>query len=683
MKSKPVKAESTCVCWSALLVAVVGLFALPCAADVPPSPPVKANNAALWYHRGAKRIAAANLSNDQLKLLSDFASDHRRSPTPELRSVMERLQPAVTLALRGSQQIVCDFQPDFSDGPFSGFDHLNMMGRLASVVRDDFLIRLHDGVYGGGGGGAVGGAPAADRIAALYRMAQHCSSDRTILSSLVGSAIFGLADSQADIALEFGAVGPLEAAALLRALTRINVDDPFDFARALSHERQVTTQWMLDRYVGSDGLAHLSDDAERLKLPDALSRYVNRPQVELDKALKAADKALVQIIECFSMTDVAKARAQLERIEGEIKDGKHGPLAGQFLGAFIRADPARLKAKDQLRRRLDQMQAIADGRLDPRMYANAAVWYLRAMQSLEKFHSERLSQVRQYAAVHDKPPRFGLLETLTSHAAQSIIDTLREAVEIERCDFRAARPKWPTAFLPYQAGMRDLIHLLHADAARFVHADDMRSAVDRLAISFRMCSHLAPDQTVGSSLVAHMSFLRAEDLLGAAMESSLFDGGQLERLSRCTQRLNSLDPFGYSEAIAWLRRDLQPWIVKSFTGPATDEQANRARQFLGNCDGDALLWLSIVRDQSEDGSASAAQTHVRNLSSLEDVVFREGFTRAVESARVVKRHIDRGEYERLPVAGHDDIAKVVSRSAQGERDLRRCQRRFEKSAPPR
>ena len=148
----------------AILIVLMAL-AEPCIAAASPQAgdPL---NAATWYRRARERERAAGISPDEWMTIHFFDSDTLRPPTPQVRMLIGKLQPAINLTRRGARLQHSDFGVDYTD-PDERESAIADCRALGRHLRHDFSVRLHDGDY----------RTAVDRIVTAYRLAGHVSRD--------------------------------------------------------------------------------------------------------------------------------------------------------------------------------------------------------------------------------------------------------------------------------------------------------------------------------------------------------------------------------------------------------------------------------------------------------------------------------------------------------------------------
>ncbi len=142
-----------------------------------------AKNAATWYRRAIE--AYESLPTDVKKALGNYDWSNPNAPiTAEFRLALAQVQPVLRLAHRGAKQGYNDFELDYGQGFDLLLPHLGSMRGITLLMRTDAVVRLRDGDTAG----------AAAAVASIYRMGGHLTSDRILISSLVGQAIFSAGD---------------------------------------------------------------------------------------------------------------------------------------------------------------------------------------------------------------------------------------------------------------------------------------------------------------------------------------------------------------------------------------------------------------------------------------------------------------------------------------------------------
>jgi hypothetical protein len=516
----------------------------------------------------------------------------------------------------------------------------------------DAAVRLHDGDASG----------AASEIASAYRIADHLPADEILISSLVGQAVFQAADRVARMGLDRGDFGPTESSTLRDGLQTLGENDPFDIIGAIENERVIMVGWVKQKYGESEVRAHLMDDlGMELGASDQLAALMLVEDSQFEGALDQYGQVMDRVVEAFSMDDPDEARAVLEQIEAEIERGEHGALALLLSPVTARVYDRMLEAQEQIAERTDQLSAIIAGRVAPGELANAAVLYLQAVELIGQIDPARLEQLYEAAGQPLQP--IGPEPTGTLQSAAGIVETLRRAAEIPRCDFSIVHGRYAPVTPRYLAGLRQAGRLLAADAVRLLQEAEDDQAARRLEICFRMSAHLAGDPIITSALVSHNVFNGTDELARWARGNDAFSVDDRARIFRGVEAMPRKDPFGYIAAV----RNAREQILKRlrFSGDAR----SRAEQVLNRCDGDQLLYLLVVVDEPAD----PGEKEPDEAAGLDGVITPQGLAAArgrAEEARGALR-----ETEDLGAVLDRDvglIGNVKQRQATARADLRRA-----------
>jgi len=513
-------------------------------------------NAATWYLRAIEQYE--QIPKATVDLIMNY--DWMLPPSPEVRAAVMNVQSVIQTMQRGAALDRCDFDLDRSQGVEMALPHLSRLRSVAKLTRADASIRLADGDTTG----------AADRISSLYRLSGHGGDDRVIISSLVGQAIFHLADGLLQTGVDQGAFDAANAAKLLGAVEQLGTDDPFAYTEAIAGEQEMFVVWMEVKF---------SDPAERTKLggmffldpadpkADLLSSLTDE---EFQTALGQYDDVMTRMVEVFSNPDPEAAQAQLATVEAEIVSGQLGPMVQTLMPALGKCYETKLKGEVAIAGRLELLRKLAAGEAKPEAFANAAVWYIRAIELLEQTVEplttpEALHALRTFAA---EPIGAGLIDdelqsTLTK--LTPVIDLLREGSAKDRCDFKFARDSMPwlsrsPMVTPYAACMHDCLRLLHLNILRTVSAGKPGevAALERVLCVLRVQRHLGGDPNFSSALVSHHHFQRTMELLARCFEQGIITDAYKPAIMDEVEQFSRSDPFSYIAALGGAREWLTP-----------------------------------------------------------------------------------------------------------------------------
>jgi hypothetical protein len=607
--------------------------------------PGSSRNAATWYGRSFARLKSIEISEAEWKAIREYQRDPHAAPSETVRAVLARVEPVLSAARRGARQDYSDFGLDYSQGYDLLLPHLSQLRNVARLMGADAKRRLHDG----------DASASADQIALMYRMGDQLGGDATIISSLVGQVIFEGADRVTESGIDRGAFGPAESASLRDALKELGSDDPFAMIGAIETEKLLMVDWLRERYAEAEDRASLLEDwSADPGAEEALAGLALMDPAQFDAALDGADRTLGRIIEAFKMDDPGEARLELERISAEIQSGEQGPLA-MFMPYYPRLYERLLEAREQIAERDAQLAAIIAGTVAPGELANAAVLYLQAVEMIRQIEPARLARLHEVAGRPVQPVDEAPAETLRGAAA--IVDTLRRAAQIPRCDFSVVHGRFAPVVPGYLPGLRQAGRLLVADAVRNLQDAEDTQAADRLWICFRMSAHLAGDSIITSALVSHTVFNGADELARWALGNGAFSTDDRARLFDGVGAMERKDPFGYVSA------------VRSARGLVLRRVHVSAEALVGRLDADQLLYLLVVLGEP-GGPGEAAQD---DLAGLGGVISLEGLATAQEQAeragRILEEAADLGAVLEGSVPR---IGDVRDRQATARADLRRA-----------
>ena len=604
-----------------------------------------ARNAAAWYIKAMQRLETAGLSEADWKALRAYQPDSGDAPTDSVRSALARLQPVFGAIQRGSRQEFSDFGLDYSEGFGIPLPHLGRLRNITGLMSKDAMVRLHDGDASG----------AASAISALYRLGDHVTSDRMTVSTLVGQSIFAQADRIAQAGVDRSAFGPAESGALLKAVTGFDERDPFDVIGALGNEQQFVVNWVREQYDDAGDRAWMFDDfGLGAQAANVVAGMMLVDEAHFDRALEETDEVMGRLVELFEMDDAAAAQFELKQLAEEIQRGEHGPLAALIVSDVTAMHKRMIEAQAAVAERAAVLRDIVEGRISTDSLANAAVWYLQAVQMLRKLPSTTRAQFREIA---EDPDRSVDDETAKIFDTTSeIVQLLRAGSQKPRCDFSMARRGRTAAIPSYLPMLRDAARLLHADAVHHFHRAVPGQAADRLAICFRLSAHLAGDRQIPSSLTAHVIFDKTAELTRWGLDR--FGTGHRAPVLEAVRATGARDPFGYLASLAAARQQ----IVDELRLRA--EARQHAIRTSRRLDGDALLYMIVV--------AGRVEISLPDTEPLDDVISLEGLAMTLTEAERVRREVaDNGDLEPIGRRAMPEIGQVTDRFSRAQSDLRR------------
>lgn len=634
-------------------------------------------NAATWYRRAFERLE--RLPEADREMILSYLDTPGAAPSPRLREALARAAPALDLVRRGSRQEYADFELDYSQGFDLILPHLAPMRTISKIMQADALVRLHDGDP----------SAAAGRITAMYRLAEHCADDCIIISSLVGTAVFNVADQAAQYGFDHASFTGSDCENMLRAVDRLATGDPFNMVESVVMEQELAITWLQKR---------LGTEADRQNVPEILQWLVEDERAaaglaqmtdeEFQVQLDAYDQGMDRFVEAVSMEDREEARAELKRLSEEIAAGEHGFLVSFLMPALDKYYDRMCEAKDQISRRAEMLRALATGRVRPEEEANAALYYARGIERLSKIEFERFEAVCAFETGRIAEPDEAMGKTFEE--GQGVVGLFREGSQKKRCDFAILRSRHEMLFCPdYLGGLRDVVRFLHADALRLLRAGEAGAAADRLAIGYRVVAHLEGDDPILSALLAHRIFDRTTEIAIPALTAGALGADERAIVLDAAERIGRRDPFGYISSVLATRESLGRLLYEMAVSEAFDaEEYERITETAKRWDGDELLYMLAVLDTmtraeeqaaeaksepgDDEGDASGQAGHeVDPLARLADVVSLAGLETVRREVPIVAPRLARGEIDVF--AGRDitRFGRAAERMHSARGDLRR------------
>ena len=626
-----------------------------------------AKNAATWYRRAIE--AYQSLPTDVKKSLWEFDWSNPNAPiSDEFRLALAQVQPVLRLAHRGARQGYSDFDLDYAQGVDLLLPHLSSMRGITWAMHNDALLRLRDGDTAG----------AAAAVASMYRMSGHLSSDRIIISSLVGQALFSAGEMVAQAGVDGAAFTADDSATMMEALRDFSATDPFEYVEAIAMEQEIMLGWIAENYSGEDGTERLADyfGLFNENAAEQKEQLAAMTEEEFSESLDQVDQLTNRVIEAFSDPDQDAGRAAMVEITEQIYAGEHGVMAMVMIPAYNRIFDKMHTAEQRLADRRASLALLMTGELSPQAGANAVILYLRAITLLEEIDPEQRKQWLDLAAQPDEPIDDDVVKSLKD--ADPIITMLWEASHTARCDFSAVR-HWVPAIPAYLPGFRELANLLVADADRLLQVGEADAAVDRLEICYRMSAHLAMDGVITSALVSHDMFAAAAAILQRDLTQAFFEDVHREQLHQALETMSRKDPFGYIAGITGARKRIEEWL-------SDRKQSNDAPQldlgeFARGCDIDQLLaWMVALRHIQDAFDWPEATTD--SLAPLDGLLALDAVAVVAEQSAQISAAIQAGNVEALSDRDFPPIAPVRQQLARARADLRRSVRVLKHQTAP-
>lgn len=612
-------------------------------------------NAAAWYQRAFAELE--RFTPEEMELIEAYRSGGGVAPSPEVRALINRAAPIIDNALRASSQGYSDFGLDYSQGFDMLLPHLGKMRSIARLMQADSMMRLGDG----------DGAGAAERIAAMYRLADHTGDDHILISSLVSRAIFEVADTSAQMGFDHGAFDPATAMVLLRSARAFDQDDPFQSIEALAMEQTLCMNMVRDHFMGDE--QRKSEILAMLALEGELDEQFGALTLEqLEVHIGRYSALMDRYAEVWSGDDPEAARAQLAQIERELEAGEHGLIAQLLMPALGRAYEMMRLGRDKLHDRIELLEGITQGQVDVQTLTNAAVWYRRGIERLRDLDESWVEAMKSFDPRGEASSI--VIEQLThaGAAAQEAIDLFVQGSNMRRCDFSVGRNALESFIPTYGDGMRDAFILLSLEAVRRAALEDEAGASAMLAAAFRMAGHLADDRLLVSSLVTRDGFLLASTTAAAIDRRRRFDEPSRQALAAAIRRNGTSDPFGFVEAAMATRENIVKSIVQ--WGEPKEREAREARlgAWLKTLDADELLYVQAMLDVINFDLTPRDPFNRPDAGRLSEYLLAETMDLAAIDAPAFAELLRAGRAEAFEVPETAQIIGAAARMSSARRD---------------
>jgi hypothetical protein len=624
------------------------------------------DNGATWYLKAIDQMKA--LPGADWDLIYDYVRDRTVAPSPEVRDVLARAEPVLALIRRGASQEYVGYGLDRSSGLSIDLPHLAEVRKLTRLMQADAIVRLHDRDARG----------AAARLAVVYQMAGQLRDDRAPISSYLGHHLIIRNDALIGQAIDNAVLDAPACATLLSAVDALDRSDPAGLTEAIAVQQEHMLAWLESQREDPASRAELVEVYHPIEAEsDLLAPFATMDAEAFTAEVEQYDAVMNRMMGAFAESDPESAHSAIKALQEEIGEGRHGRLAlflfdegyltARLDDVFDSMHEARQALEDG-RTRLEQIvrgRSIAEDAAD-----NAAVWYLMAVDRVDRMEPERLEELRRIEAGSLVALDDGSVATLRQ--ADDVVELFRRGASVRRCDFSFAREAGP-AFIPtYLPGMNDGLRLLHLDAIRLIGAGRAAEATERLALVFRIAVHLSEDQSILSSPLAHTWVNHTFAVTEEAAGEELLGGREYRRLATAIDHMSRTDPFGYL-ANARIARDLasRRWERRFPRHEAATGEAIAYRIAHGSYD-DLAYWLAGI--EAVEHTASERGAPQPDISRLADVLSPSALLELREcvlSAATLGQSIDRTLLE-YDDGEHRPITSIADRIKEARADLRAC-----------
>lgn len=382
-----------------------------------------------WNNPGGEGSSAeAMLSWDELNVISEYGSGATRPPTAVERAALEKLQQLAPLLRDATSHRSFDAGLDWNEGFSVLLPHLGLMRQSARCLR----ALAHQAAAEGDS------QAAADWTGRIGTLAGQSAQDGTLIGSLVGGAIYSMADQELDALFGSGLLDRETATTLLDGMGWLGErDDPFRVTDAMVLEREIMAM-ELDRLAGrlDAGDPEAATFFEQLFTGES-GAFGDLDGAEVRRQAEVMFDLQTRMIDAASDPDRARGFAEMQAIEAEVEGLEDMALVKSLVPALGNVLEMRLRLEGRLADRLRVLNAIAQGRLDPAVLGNAAILWDRLGTMFETLPGS--VQVAGLAML-DAAPTPERLELLASRAVGESASDLRLAdgsprdLEIARLD---------------------------------------------------------------------------------------------------------------------------------------------------------------------------------------------------------------------------------------------------------
>lgn len=462
------------------------------------------DNAAVWYQQAID--LQRRLSPKDLDLIYSIDWDH--PPTSQQLAALAKARPILELMRKGSQRQYSDFNLNYEDGMEILLPHLGSMRTITKIAHAEIVADVQQGRND----------LAVDRMQSLIRMTSHLNDDRILISSLVGRAVYDLADRDIQAGLDRGIITGNESAHLASALASLDQADPFGVVEAIATEQFIFSDWMERNFLEPgkrNKLTAMLEGDPQLNPWAGQLQQMSREQflAEIDSYNQTMDR----YVEAFNQDDPAVAKQMMDAIKADIEAGNIGSFAATLIPSFSRIFEIMREGRESVETHKTLLNNIAKDAVDAEELINAATIYQQAISRLDSLGEQWKIALDDLDSNH--PLDSAIFNSLDEsvESAQGVLDLIYSASKKRRCDFSYLRKNKELFLPPYLVGIKRLLQLTELDMRRRnLHSEndnEKRSALAEAATIFRIISHLSKDDAPLAPIVAHESFGRTMSFL--------------------------------------------------------------------------------------------------------------------------------------------------------------------------
>lgn len=278
-------------------------------------------------------------------------------PSADLVSAVNELAPYIEASLRAAAVPQADWGVEYSLGYNALLPHLGQLRTEARVLLANARIRL---AYAKPENRDQG----VESLAAIFRIANHIRNDRTLISSLVGRALVGVAAESTIKLIDGGLITKADAPILLEAARSIPAEDPFNMLGALVGERPFAAFAFIQSGpdAGRKGLEHYQRAFGIDPETDPQMKAAAAAIRAMDEAALAADVA--RRVEFFEQSAAifreqpADGAERLQALADRASKGDFGSTLQLTVPSFVRPFSADAAGRALLRSVIEKLEAL-------------------------------------------------------------------------------------------------------------------------------------------------------------------------------------------------------------------------------------------------------------------------------------------------------------------------------------
>lgn len=237
----------------------------------------------------------------------------------------------------------CDFGIAYEEGFMALLPHLGLMRAGTRILVVDARRLMDKGDWDG----------AAERVAAMYRMAVHLKNDSVLISSLVAAAIGANGNTEVEALVASGHLTPASRDAILGALQPLNQADGYGVKRCIETERTMALDYLRRTMKGPEAGKKLLE----MGILEADAELKEKIKVMDEAALMAElDKVEPYYAGLLAAWDANDYQAKFKELEQKIERGDFGLIAQLIVPAMSKSKSASVKAAEELSKTVHALQ---------------------------------------------------------------------------------------------------------------------------------------------------------------------------------------------------------------------------------------------------------------------------------------------------------------------------------------